>query len=219
MPLVPSSHVPPNPRTTTHIEESPSSSSHIRSHSQLVTSCATTTLTMPERRSARRYTIHESVILMYFASRGMYYHVIADVIYHIIGSNRPANGLKNLALRVRQKELETCPFYLYDNASNIWSLELVDYWLVHQLPLQEVQSLIRIDQELWDVIARVTKSQRFPLSLLILWFRDRTRWTLKEAIWISVSETACERKRLIVEGKSRWRNSRHSHVNTYCQVR
>lgn len=111
---------------------------------------------MPSRRlpprglPAQPYTAEESVILMYFLSRGMYFHVIVDVIHYITGSERTTNGLGSLALRIRRDELETCPFDLYDNASNTWSLELVDYWLV------------------------LTQSQPFPLSLLMLWFRGRT---------------------------------------------
>jgi len=127
-----------------------------------------------ERLPFRRYTTQESVIVMYFVSRGMYYHVIADVIHAITGSTRKAGGLRTLASRIRRKELETCPFDLYDSASNTWSLELVDYWLVHQLPLQEVQRLVRIDQGLRDVIARVMHSQVCPLTLLILLSRSRT---------------------------------------------
>lgn len=105
-----------------------------------------------------RYTAQEYVVLMYFLSRGMFYDVIADVIHLITGSNRTEHALAHTSWRLRLKELETSPFDLFDNDSNLWNLELVDYWLVHQLPLHEVRRLIHIDQELLEVIARVPHS-------------------------------------------------------------
>jgi len=105
-----------------------------------------------------RYTAQEYVILMYFISRGMFFDVISDVIHKIIGTNRTETALAHTSWRIRLKELETSPFDLFDNDSNLWNLELVDYWLVHQLPLHEVQRLIHIDQELLEIIARVALS-------------------------------------------------------------
>lgn len=64
---------------------------------------------------------------MYFVSRGMYHRMVANVIHRIKGTDRTANILKSLALRIHQEELETCSFDLDDKASNTWRLE---WWIV-----------------------------------------------------------------------------------------
>jgi hypothetical protein len=97
-----------------------------------------------------RYTPDESVVIIYFASRGLTYPMISDIIRLRCGTDRSRWALSNKAMRIRREAIGFGWLDFY--ASNRYDLDLTDQWLLGQVHYVTLRNLTVWDRDVIQIL-------------------------------------------------------------------